>query len=403
VRGEDVIGGQGLRLCIVGGALQGTEATYLGHEAGIETVVVDRWQSAPALSLADEPHVLDVVKEPVAALRLFDSCDAVIPTNEDRETLTFLGKLFRRTSVPLIHDFKAYETSSSKVRSNQFLDGLGISMPTPWPECGYPVVVKPSGESGSAGVSRVDWPDQMPAAISRARDQDGDYVIQEFLEGPNVSIEVVSDGVEPISLVTTEVVLDENYDCKMVVSPFQDGSFDFKGFEEIGRKIALGLNLRGIMDVEAIVSDGVTKVLEIDARMPSQTPSAVYQSSGLNIIRMLTDIFVRGRSPSSVPPKTRVSTYEHLIFDHGLLYSIGEGAIIGKNGTGRLDIISDWCGFDQVITDYQPNSQRWVATAMCTGHDFKAVQRKRMAALNRLMSKCGAREHVDSAPAKVFA
>ena len=65
-------------------------------------------------------------------------------------------------------------------------------------------------------------PDQIPAAISKARDRDGDYIIQEFVEGPNISIEVVSDGSEPISLVSTESVLDENYDCKMVVSPFQE-------------------------------------------------------------------------------------------------------------------------------------------------------------------------------------
>ena len=48
------------------------------------------------------------------------------------------------------------------------------------------------------------------------------------MEGPSVSIEVVSNGVEPIAMVTTEVVLDENYDCKMVISPFQDREFDFE-------------------------------------------------------------------------------------------------------------------------------------------------------------------------------
>ena len=390
-----------MRLCIVGGALQGMEATYLGRQAGIETVVVDRWDAAPALTLADEPHIMDVVKEPVAALRLFESCDAVIPTNEDPETLAFLGKLFRRTSVPLIHDFKAYGTSSSKVCSNQFLDGLGIPLPGSWPECGYPLVVKPSGESGSAGVSRVDRHEQLSTAISKARDKDGDYVIQEFVEGPNISIEVVSDGAEPVSLITTEVVLDENYDCKMVISPFQNDIFDVGNFEEIGRKIALGLNLRGIMDVEAIVSKGVPKVLEIDARMPSQTPSAIFQSSGLNIIQMLTDVFVKGRSPSRVPSRERVSTYEHLVFDRGILYSIGEGAIIGKNGTGPLDILENWCGYDQVITDYRPDAQRWMVTAMCTGKDIDSVQRKRKKAMKQVMTKSGARSHVDSKPFKV--
>jgi 3-methylornithine--L-lysine ligase len=391
-----------LRLCIVGGALQGIEATYLAREAGIETVVVDRWQSAPALSIADEPHVLDVVQEPVAALRLFDTCDAVIPANRDQETLAFLGKLFRRTHVPLIHDFKAYETGSSKISSNRFLDEIGMPLPRPWPGCGYPAIVKPSLAGGSSSISRLDWPDQVPAAISKARDRNGDYVIQEFVEGPVVSIEVVSDRSEPVTLVTTEMSIDENYDCKMVVSPFQEETFDFKRFEDIGTMIALGLNLRGIMKVEAIVSGGITKILGINAGMPTQTPSAVYQSSGLNIISMLIDIFVKGISPSSVPTRDRVCTYEHLIFDHGLLYSIREGAINGKNGTGRLEIIKNWFGFDQVITDYDRNSQKWVAMAMCVGDDIKEVSRKRTKALNQVMDKSGAMKHIDSTPSKLF-
>ena len=323
-----------MRVCIVGGALQGTEATYLAREAGMVTVVVDSRQAAPALSLADEPHVLDVVQEPVAALRLFESCDAVIPANENMETLTFLGKLFRRTNVPLIHDFKAYEISSSKARSNRFLGTLGAPQPRPWPECGYPVAVKPSGERSGGSVSRVDWPSQMSGAISKARDRDGEYIIQEFLEGPNISMEVISDGKEPVVLIPAKVVTDENYDCKMVVSPLQERTFDLKNFEEMGKKIAYGMNLRGIMNIKAIVSHGIPNILSIGARLPSQTPSAVYQSSGLNIIRALTDIFVRGKSPSYVPAPERVCTYEHLIFDHGTLYSQGESASINNNGIG---------------------------------------------------------------------
>jgi pyrrolysine biosynthesis protein PylC len=392
-----------LRLCIVGGALQGIEATYLAREAGIETVVVDRWQSAPALSLADEPHVLDVVQEPVAALRLFDSCDAVIPTNDDPETLAFLGKLFRRTRVPLLHDFKAYETGSSKICSNRFLGEIGMPLPRPWPECGCPAIVKPSIEGSISRVSRVDWPDQVPAAISKARDRDGDYVIQEFVEGPIISIEVVSDGSEPIPLVTTETSIDENYDCKMVISPFQEEKFDFKRFEDIGTMIALGLDLRGIMKVEAIVSGGITKILGIKAGIPTQTPTAVYQSSGLNVISMLIDIFVKGISPSRAPTRDRVCTYEHLIFDQGILYSLGEGVIIGKNGTGHLEILKNWFGFDQVITDYHRNSQKWVAMAMCIGDDLKEVRRKRIKALNQVMDKSGARKHIDSTTVKLFA
>jgi pyrrolysine biosynthesis protein PylC len=261
--------------------------------------------------------------------------------NSAPEMLAFLGKLFRRTNVPLVHDFKAYETSSSKLRSNRSLSEMALPLLRPWPECGYPAIVKPSLEGSISRVSRVDWPYQIPAAISKARDQQGDYVIQELVEGPNISMEVVSDGSEPVPLVTTESLLDENYDCKMVISPFQKDAFDVKGFEEIGRKIALGLNLRGIMQVEAIVSDSLPRILEIGASLPSQTPSAIYQSSGVNIIGMLIDIFVKGKSPSRIPTRDKVCTYDHLIFDHSILYSLGVGAIIGKNGTGHLEILKN--------------------------------------------------------------
>ena len=118
----------------------------------------------------------------------------------------------------------------------------------------------------------------------------------------------------------------------MRISPVQDREYNFRGFEDVGRKIARGLNLRGIMDVEAIVSHGAPKVLEIDARMPSQTPSAVYQSSGLNMVQMVTHIFPSGPDgPSGSRPRRWYPTYEHLILSiDGLLYSIGEDSIIGR-------------------------------------------------------------------------
>ena len=47
------------RIAIVGGALQGMEAVLLSKAAGYETVVLDRKAHAPALSICDEPVVLD--------------------------------------------------------------------------------------------------------------------------------------------------------------------------------------------------------------------------------------------------------------------------------------------------------------------------------------------------------
>ncbi len=58
-----------MRLAIVGGKLQGTEAAYLAGEAGYEVVLIDRRPDRPAAGLAAEVHVFDVTADPARAAR----------------------------------------------------------------------------------------------------------------------------------------------------------------------------------------------------------------------------------------------------------------------------------------------------------------------------------------------
>ena len=52
-----------MRLLIVGGKLQGTEAAYLAAKAGWETVLVDRREAPPAAGLADVHVIADVTAD----------------------------------------------------------------------------------------------------------------------------------------------------------------------------------------------------------------------------------------------------------------------------------------------------------------------------------------------------
>jgi pyrrolysine biosynthesis protein PylC len=70
------------------------EVAYLARKAGHSTVVIDRWDKAPAFSLADEHAVLDAVADSEAR-RILTDCDAVIPANEDLETLERLAVMLR--------------------------------------------------------------------------------------------------------------------------------------------------------------------------------------------------------------------------------------------------------------------------------------------------------------------
>ncbi|MFN2351591.1 MAG: acetyl-CoA carboxylase biotin carboxylase subunit family protein, partial [Kiritimatiellia bacterium] len=58
----------------------------------------------------------------------------------------------------------------------------------------FPLIVKPVDRSGSRGVTLVEIPRALPAAIVWAREQSfcGDAIIEEYLEGRELSIEAVS-------------------------------------------------------------------------------------------------------------------------------------------------------------------------------------------------------------------
>lgn len=385
-----------MKVGVVGGALQGTEAVYLSRKAGIETVVVDRRKRAPALSLADEAVIIDIIKEPNRAARIFGDCDAVLPANENYETLVNLVKIFEKLEVPLMFDMKSYEISSSKIRSNEMMRKLNIPMPGDWPGCGFPVVVKPSGQSGSAGVTKAITQQQLEDSIERVRSMGDDCIVQEYVDGPNISIEVIGNGMEIVPLVITEIVLDDVYDCKMVRSPYNKLEPEIERmFIEASKKMATQLGLNGIMDVEAIVKDGIPKVLEIDARIPSQTPAAVLGSSGVNMMSMLTDVFVKGRldRPSSI--KKGGAFYEHIIVDGKTMRSCGEGVF---SKVDRPNLISGLFGSDEMITDYQPGKKKWRATIINSDPDENAAWGKRLACLWEIMEQTGVTKYINPTP-----
>ena len=140
-----------MRVAIVGGNLQGVEACYLAQKAGWEVVLIDKRNSVPASGLCDSIIHSDVTLEGEDD-RWMKGVDLVIPALEDVQALSCLIRQTQAADVPFAFDAKAYSVSSSKVISNRLFSRLGIPIPAPWPDCGFPVIAKPSNSSGSRGV-----------------------------------------------------------------------------------------------------------------------------------------------------------------------------------------------------------------------------------------------------------
>lgn len=62
---------------------------------------------------------------------------------------------------------------------------------------GMPVFVKPSCEGSSVGISRVNQPDDLPAALEEAFRHDNEVLVEKFLSGPEYTVAIVGDEILP--------------------------------------------------------------------------------------------------------------------------------------------------------------------------------------------------------------
>jgi len=382
-----------MKLCIVGGALQGMEAAYLACNAGYETVIVDRRVDAPASSLGDHFVKLDPVKDRSKAMRVFGDCDAVLPANENLELLEALRSLAHDAEIPLLFDMDAYRISCSKIASNDLMDHLSVPMPTKWPTCGFPAVVKPSSQSGSIGVSVVRNEEEMSRGLEEVKRLNDVPVVQEYVCGRNFSVEVIGNGTSAVPYFLTEVILDKNYDCKMVrCNPEKDKEACLQ-LGTYAVKIAESMSLNGIMDIEAIEGQSGMRTLEIDARIPSQTPAAVYHATGVNLLKEL----VNSRFKGVTVPKSHSgsSIYEHVYVDKKIMRTCGEKMF---SHVKEPYIIDGLFGADRAITDFSPSKETWYATLIFTGRDEAETENKRENCIRSIIEECSIQTYYDSSP-----
>lgn len=361
-----------MRLGIVGGRLQGTEAAYLAGKAGWETVLFDKDSTAPAVNLCDSFCNIDLTQEKNLS-RTFDNVDLVLPALENNNVLSLLHRWSRQTGKPLAYDPSAYAVSSSKIHSNKLFAETGVPHPRPWPECSFPIIVKASQGSGSDNVHLV----QSLSDLERlTANREMEWVIQEWIKGPSFSLEVLGTTHGCHTFQVTALEMDATYDCKRVMAPAILDRHIRRHFEKITSSLCRSINLAGIMDVEIIVNEDKVKVLEIDARLPSQTPTVVYLSTGINLLELLGKITISPNTelPQGLPREEKGVIYEHIHVTPGSLDVTGEHIMAEY---GPLTLMGDFYGADEAITSYSPSSSRWVATLMFTGKNLNEAQEKR--------------------------
>ncbi len=384
-----------LRLGVVGGRLQGTEAVYLGIKAGFEVVLVDRAPATAASGLATESHVFDPMTDVARARAVLGSCDVVLPACEDLRTLRWLSDVVPSWDVPVAFHLPSYELSCSKIRSDRLFAELDVPRPLPWPDCGYPAVVKPSGASGSEGVSVVWTERDLEMARARLETDGHEVVVQQYVDGPSLSLEVIGTPDGALPLVPTLLEFDHTYDCKRVIAPVTAGGGTLEALSSAGVRLAEGLGLVGVMDIEVMLDGDVPRVIEIDARLPSQTPTVVLHSTGINMVALMVDAARGAVLPASVTQYGRGVSYQHVRASAGRLEVFGEHVM---STAGPLRLLEDVFGADEVLTDRDAVGDTWSATLICTGRDAEGARSRAELAVRRMAADSGLMMAPENAP-----
>lgn len=379
---------------IIGGRLQGVEAACLARQAGWRTLLVDRDRGVPAERLADRFLQLDAAGGGALDDALGD-VDLVVPALENQPVLDGLVEWGRRRGVPVAFDPSAYAVSHSKLTSNRLLAALGIPLPDPWPGCGFPVVAKPDCASGSRGVKLLKRVDDLAAAFPGGVPAAG-WVLQQHLDGPIYSLEVIGRPGCHVPLQVTELFMDAAHDCKAVAAPSGLTAAQVREIEALGLAVARALRLNGLMDIEMIRHGGGFKVLEIDARIPSQTPLTVHASTGCNMIAMLGDLFLAPHSVVRRPTlPARGAILEHIRVTPDAIYREGEHVM---GGCGPLIRVPGFFGADDALTSFQPGAAQWAATLIVRARSRRRAEQRRDCVLAAIQRERGIGAIVDSCP-----
>ena len=370
-----------MNICIIGGRLQGTEACYLAKACGMKSILIDIDPKVPAAGLADRFTEGDLVREDPAVIEAFRSADIILPANENDELLAKICELAERFDKPLAFDPEAYEITKSKIKSDRLFIENGIPCPKYYPDGRLPYVMKPSDGSGSTGVKKIRTEEELSEALKNKAEGD---IIQEYLEGPSYSIEVIGIPGSYRTYTITEVHVDKGYDCYMITSPVELPEEKRKRFSEIAVKLAELVSLKGIMDVEVIDDGEDLKVLEIDARIPSQTPIAVLKSSGMNLLKELADITLYGEfldeNKAGKGQEKVFCAYENYKKSDGRITQEGEHIM---RDAGPLTFRKCFLGSMETMTDYKDSESDFRGIFINWGKDEHEVLKWRNTLLHR--------------------
>ncbi|MCL5102531.1 MAG: D-alanine--D-alanine ligase [Armatimonadetes bacterium] len=163
---------------------------------------------------------------------------------------------------------------------------------------GYPVIVKPSRQGSSIGLTKVNAPEELNNAIKEAAGYDGLIIVEKYLEGTELTVGVLGND-DLTALPVIEIVPKSGtYDYKSKydpgateeIVPARISEADTARAQELGLAAHRSLGCRGASRTDIIMTADGMYVLEVNT-IPGMTPTSLLPTAaaaaGISFGRLL--------------------------------------------------------------------------------------------------------------------
>lgn len=226
----------------------------------------------------------------------------------------------------------------------------------------YPVITKPTDNSGSRGIMLVNNKEELNDSISysSSNGRNGDVIVEEYMKGPEVSVEVmVVKSKATVLQVTDKLTNGAPHYVEIGHSePSRLPKEDLDKIRDLAGRAAIAVGIEnGPAHAEIILTDEGPKMVEIGARMGGGciTTHLVPLSTGINMTKATIDVAM-GDEPDITPKFEKGSAIRFILPPNGKVKSIKGGEEAAK--IPGIKVVEIQCSVGQVVGEFESGASR---------------------------------------------
>ena len=304
------------RLMIIGASILQLPAIQKAKELGYHVAVADFNPNAIGIPYADEYYNVSTIDEEgvYQAAKAFGAEGVMtLATDMPMRSVAYTCKKLGLTGI-------SYDTAVKATDKGEMIKAFAengvehpwyyiIEDPTkPLPEgITYPCITKPTDNAGSRGVMLVNNREELEAALAYSSEngRSGTVIVEEYMVGPEVSVEIIVwQGVPHVLQITDKLTTGAPHFVEMGHSqPSRLPTADQEKIRDLACRAvkAVGID-NGPAHVEIMLTKDGPKMVELGARMGGDciTTHLVPLSTGVDMIKATMDICL-GQTPDIEP------------------------------------------------------------------------------------------------------